>query len=69
VGIATQLHPAYVLVAYFTAYLVLGLVESVLSLRHRLTRKVPAGATSAALLAAEEAEEEAEDNEDEQDYL
>lgn len=37
--IATQLHPAWVLVAYFSVYLVLGLVEAALQWRRRLLDK------------------------------
>jgi CDP-diacylglycerol--serine O-phosphatidyltransferase len=62
--VATQLHPSFVLVAYFSAYLVLGFVESGFHLRHRLvTRKVGATAAGAAVLDDEE------EDVDEQDYL
>ncbi len=45
VFIATQLHPAYVLIAYFTTYLLFGLVESAFMLRRHLAdrRSLSAG--------------------------
>ena len=64
VVIATQLRPAFVLVAYFSAYLVLGLIESALSLRHR--KVAPAGA---ATLLDEDEDEEADEELDGQDFL
>ncbi|MGA9524083.1 MAG: CDP-diacylglycerol--serine O-phosphatidyltransferase [Myxococcaceae bacterium] len=64
VVIATQLHPAFVLAGYFSAYLVLGLAESTLQLGRRLTA-ARVGGTGAVL--TEEGEDEEE--EDEQDYL
>ena len=46
--IAQQFHPAWVLVTYFFAYLVMGLVESAVSVRSRLvSRKVGTGAVAA----------------------
>lgn len=45
VVIGALLHPAYILVAYFSLYLVLGIVESAVVLATRFSaRKVPAGA-------------------------
>lgn len=67
--IATQLHPAFVLVAYFTGYLVLGMIESAFSLRRRLGGRKMAAAGEAALLEEEEIEDEEEDGVDEEDYL
>jgi len=76
--IATRLHPAYVLVAYFAAYLLLGFVESGVMLRNHLhARKVAMNAAAAATavaddddaLADEEDEAEADDDVDEQDFL
>jgi len=62
--IGTQLHPAYVLVAYCSAYLAMGLVESAFLVRRRLAaRKVGASAgvvAAAAVLDEEEDEEEEE---------
>ncbi len=64
-AIATQLHPAYVLVAYSSAYLAMGLIESAFMVRSRLAaRKVGGSAgvvAAAAVLAAEEEEEEEEE--------
>jgi CDP-diacylglycerol---serine O-phosphatidyltransferase len=62
-AIAIQLRPAYVLVAYSSAYLAMGLIESVFQVRSRLAaRKVGggAGAVAAAAVLAEEDEEEDE---------
>lgn len=64
VAIATQLHPAFVLVAYFAAYLLLGMVESGLSIRHR---KVIAPSSGSAVLDADEDEDD--DDFDAQDFL
>jgi CDP-diacylglycerol---serine O-phosphatidyltransferase len=62
--IATKLHPAYVLVTYFCAYLALGFVESGLWLgRHLQERNVQ---PAAGVLADED---EDEDEDDEQDFL
>jgi len=71
--VATQLHPAYVLVAYFSMYLALGLVESALMLRAKLSeRKLAANTTGAAALVAsddDESEDEDDDEDEGQDYL
>jgi CDP-diacylglycerol--serine O-phosphatidyltransferase len=73
--IATQLHPAYVLVAYFGAYLGLGFVESgVLLRRHLVARKSAAAAAASALTEEDDDEDEDDDDDepgdvDEQDYL
>ena len=70
--IATRLHPSYVLMAYFSAYLAFGLLESVFILRrHLMTRRLTAGATAASLLdeADEDDEEEEGENPDEEDFL
>jgi len=68
--IATQLHPAYVLVAYFSTYLVLGLLESAFLLRRRLVAaKVGIAVGSAALLDDDEDDAEEAPSRDEQDYL
>lgn len=68
--IATQLHPAYVLVAYFSAYLVLGLIESAFLLRSRLTAaKVAAGGAAGAALLEDDDDAEDAAADDEQDYL
>jgi CDP-diacylglycerol---serine O-phosphatidyltransferase len=78
--IATQLHPAYVLVAYFSTYLLLGLVESGVLLRnHLVARKAaPAGvvasvAAAPVAAAAADGDDDEDDEEDgdvdEQEYL
>ncbi|WP_223642803.1 CDP-diacylglycerol--serine O-phosphatidyltransferase [Corallococcus sp. EGB] len=60
--IARQFHPAWVLVTYFIAYLLMGLVESAVSVRSRLaSRKV--GAVAAVAVAAGLDEEDDEDSE------
>lgn len=59
VVIATQFHPAFVLVAYFSAYLLFGLVESVLILRRYVVNR--RAASAAALL------DEVDEDEDESD--
>jgi hypothetical protein len=64
--IATRVHPASVLVAYFGLYLVSGLIESVLLLRKHLVEK------KAAALAAvidDDDEDESDDDVDEQEVL
>ncbi len=66
VVIATQLHPAFVLAAYFSAYLLLGLVESTLQLGRRLTAARVGGAGA---VLTEDEEDEEEEEEEEQDYL
>lgn len=60
VVIATQAHPAYVLVAYFSVYLVLGLIESVFLLANKLAAR---RATAEGVAVADE------EDEDEEDYL
>lgn len=60
--IATRIHPAFVLVVYFTGYLLLGMLESAFSLRHRLAARKVAGA--AALLEDDDVEDEDEDEEE-----
>lgn len=59
VGVATQLNPAYVLVAYFSAYLLMGLVESAVTFPKRRSEARAAAASAAA------AEDELADDEDE----
>ncbi|NTX61631.1 CDP-diacylglycerol--serine O-phosphatidyltransferase [Myxococcus sp. CA051A] len=63
VAIATQYHPAWLLVACCGAYLALGLVESAVQVRtHLAARKVTAGSTAvAAVIDDEDDDEEAED--------
>ncbi|MBZ4421209.1 CDP-diacylglycerol--serine O-phosphatidyltransferase [Myxococcus sp. RHSTA-1-4] len=65
--IATQFHPAWVLVACCGAYLTLGLVESAVQVRSRLVaRKVSPGAAAAVAVAAviddEDEDEDAEED-------
>lgn len=60
--IARQFHPAWVLVTYFFAYLLMGLVESAVSVRSRLaSRKV--GAVAAVAVASGLDEDDDEDSE------
>ena len=60
--IAQRFHPAWVLVTYFAAYLLMGLVESAVSVRSRLaSRKV--GAVAAVAVAAGLDEDDDEDSE------
>ncbi|MBN8228865.1 CDP-diacylglycerol--serine O-phosphatidyltransferase [Corallococcus macrosporus] len=60
--IAQRFHPAWVLVTYFFAYLLMGLVESAVSVRSRLaSRKV--GAVAAVAVAAGLDEDDDEDSE------
>ena len=69
VVIATQLHPAYVLLAYFSIYLVLGVIESgVLLKNHLAARKLAATTAAGPGLSSEDEEEEANEV-DEQDFL
>lgn len=65
--IATQLHPAFVLVAYFSTYLLFGLLESAVLLRNHLHERRLAGASGGDV----DEEEDSEDDEglDEQEYL
>jgi CDP-diacylglycerol--serine O-phosphatidyltransferase len=73
--IATQLHPAYVLVAYFSVYLTLGMIESLFILRKHLeARKVAATVAGTGAIAELEDDsdddvEEAEGDVEEEDYL
>jgi CDP-diacylglycerol--serine O-phosphatidyltransferase len=67
--IATQLHAAYVLVAYFFTYLGVGLVESAFLLRSRLVeRRLAGGGLAAAALLGQEDEDD-RDDEDGPDFL
>lgn len=71
--VATQLHPAYVLVAYFSAYLLFGLVESAFMLRSYFAGRKIAGGAAVMVSSSSEEEEEEEEEEpsdiDEQEYL
>lgn len=65
--VATQIHPAYVLVAYFVLYLVSGLLESALMLRRwLLDRKA---ASLADVVDEDEDPSEKDDDEDNQEVL
>lgn len=66
VFIATRLHPATVMVAYFGLYLVSGLVESVVLLRRHLIEKK---AEALAAVIDDDTEEDEEDGVDEQEVL
>ncbi|MFL5343699.1 MAG: CDP-diacylglycerol--serine O-phosphatidyltransferase [Hyalangium sp.] len=62
-AIGIQLRPAYVLVAYSSAYLAMGLIESAFLVRKRLVaRKVGAGVAVAAVL-----EDDVEEDEDDEE--
>ncbi|WP_224241771.1 CDP-diacylglycerol--serine O-phosphatidyltransferase [Hyalangium gracile] len=66
-AIGIQLRPAYVLVAYSSAYLAMGLIESAFLVRNRLVaRKVGAGVVAAAAVLDEEDEEEEDEEEAEE---
>ncbi len=64
--IATQIHPAFVLVAYFGLYMVSGLIESVFLLRRHLLDK---RAQALATVLDEDDEEDDPDEVDEQEVL
>jgi CDP-diacylglycerol--serine O-phosphatidyltransferase len=67
VVIATQFHPAWVLVACCGAYLALGLVESAVQVRsHLVSRKVAAGAVAAVAVASVIDDEDEEDEDAEE---
>ncbi|WP_426747832.1 CDP-diacylglycerol--serine O-phosphatidyltransferase [Myxococcus faecalis] len=64
VAIATQYHPAWLLVACCGAYLALGLVESAVQVRtHLAARKLAAGSAAVAGVIDDEDDEESEDGE------
>jgi CDP-diacylglycerol---serine O-phosphatidyltransferase len=69
--IATQLHPAFVLVAYFATYLAVGLVESVFLLRsHLVARRIAGGgAAGAAALLGDEEDGDEDPGDDEDGFL
>lgn len=69
VVIATQLHPALILVAYFSLYLAYGLVESGVLLGKRLASGKVAAGSSSAVIAEEDDDEEGEEEVDEEDFL
>jgi CDP-diacylglycerol--serine O-phosphatidyltransferase len=69
VVIATRFQPAYILVAYFSVYLALGLVESGVLLRNHLVRKKAAAPAGAPAAGDEDEEEVEEDDVDEEDFL
>lgn len=69
VVIGTQLHPAWVLVAYFSAYLLLGLVESAVLFTKFLSQRRTAAAAAAAVLDDDEAGEDDGEQVDEQEVL
>jgi CDP-diacylglycerol--serine O-phosphatidyltransferase len=62
--VATRIHPSYVLVVYFGAYLLLGFVESGLLLGRHLSERREAGEPAPAEGVLED-----EDEVDEQDFL
>lgn len=67
--VATRLHPAYVLLAGFSSYLLLGLVESVFLLGRYLAARKMAPAAAVAGSSDEDEDEEEEGEVDEQEYL
>ncbi|MGI5865827.1 MAG: CDP-diacylglycerol--serine O-phosphatidyltransferase [Myxococcales bacterium] len=66
VVLATQMPPAFVLVAYFSAYLLLGLAESVVGLTRRATQPlaVPAVDDGAATAVMDDEDEESDEGEE-----
>jgi CDP-diacylglycerol--serine O-phosphatidyltransferase len=75
VVIATKLHPAFVPAAYFSVYLVMGLVESAVWLARKVVTAgarvtpTPEREDEDELAGEEEDDEESDDDVDEQDYL
>lgn len=73
VVVATQFHAAYVLMAYFSAYLLLGLLESAFILRKHLATRRLAPSGGALVNAAQdedsEEDEEEDDSVEEEDFL
>ncbi len=68
--IATKLHPAYVLVAYFSMYLLFGLVESLFMLKSYLVQRKQAALAMVPVADEDEVEDEEEPaGVDEQEYL
>jgi CDP-diacylglycerol--serine O-phosphatidyltransferase len=63
VFIATRFHPAYILVAYFSVYLALGLIESGVMLGNYLMRK------KAVAGASDEDDDDQEEDVDQEDFL
>lgn len=64
--IATRAHPAYVLVAFSSAYLAMGLIESAFLVRRRFSaRKMGAGAVGAAAVVLDEEEDDEDEDEEE----
>lgn len=61
--IAQQFHPAWVLVTYFAAYLVMGLVESAVSVRSRLASRKVGAVAAVAVAAGMDDEDDDEDSE------
>lgn len=73
VVVATQLNAAYVLVAYFLAYLLMGIIESALTFPKRRSEARAAAAAAVSAVAEDElADDEDEDDEDgveEEEYI
>jgi CDP-diacylglycerol--serine O-phosphatidyltransferase len=69
VAVATQMRPSFVLLAYFSAYVLLGLAESVVFFRRNRAERLAARAliAQAAVAVASEEDESEEDDEDEED--
>ncbi len=71
IGVATQVRPALVMVAYLGSYVVLGLVEEIVFFRRRRAeaRAAAAAATPAPAPQSAEDEEEEEDEVEEEEYI
>ena len=67
VGVALQGRPAFVLSAYFTAYIFLGLAESVVFFKRNRAERLAARASSPAAAAVALAVEDADDLEDDEE--
>lgn len=64
--VGTQIHPAWVLVAYFGLYMLSGLVESAVMLRKYFVQKHAAATSVVDVVDEDESEDEREDVEDEE---
>jgi CDP-diacylglycerol--serine O-phosphatidyltransferase len=69
VAVATQMRPSFVLVAYFSAYLFMGLAEEVIFFKKRRAEAHAARAKTAEETEALEAAEEDEDEEEGEEYI
>ncbi len=76
IGLATQVHPSFVLVAYLGLYIVLGLTEEIVFFRRRRAEARAAalaaagGASGGGPVTTDEVEDDADENDvDEEDYM